>query len=415
MKVLLTHPGTQYSPMLATQLAKQGILYKYATGVVFPDAPNSWWWRWLGKLGMQQVAKKRLAAGVAVGEMHWQPWPELWAMFRQRVLKHQNDPVFYQRNAWFQRQLPQGLIAESDIVIGFDTSSWILANRVKQAGKLFVLDASIAHPLAKEAVFENVVRRYPQWGQELAPKRAKNIAVELQEMERADHIVVASSFTKNSYLQHGVAAEKISVNPYGTDLSFFNSKWAGETPFSAPKKADDGLVFFFFGSITARKGFPWLCDIWEKFYAKYPNCKLVAGGYGQPPAGFLLPAGIQLIGAIHPQQRSQWFKAADVFVFPSFFEGFAQVIIEAMASGLPVITTTHTAAPDMMTSGKEGFVIAPGSDTDLVQALSFFAENPQQIEPMGRQARQLVEGYTWEAYGSRWKTILETMHVSFQR
>jgi len=332
------------------------------------------------------------------------PMPELNALLRLR-LSANSEAVLNQRNRRFQEQIPRRLIQGADVVIGFDTSSWILIERCKRLGKPFVLDASIAHPTAKLAVFEQLRQRYPIWEQQLHAKPAQYLALELAEMASATHIVAASSFTRGTYLQHGVDAKKISVNPYGTDLNFFRSKWETASPASS-----NGLRFFFFGGLTARKGFPGLCRVWELFVHQYPHCTLVAAGFNHPPTGFALPPGVELVGAIHPDDRIKWFHAADVFVFPSFFEGFAQVVIEAMACGLPVITTTATAGYDVMPADETaGFVLPPGDDEALMRALVYFAQHPNAVEAMGRAARLAVESFTWEAYGLRWQSILESV------
>ena len=136
----------------------------------------------------------------------------------------------------------------------------------------------------------------------------------------------------------------------------------------------------------------------------------MAAGYGNLPDGFVVPEGVVLLGSINPAERCSLFHGADVFLFPSFFEGFAQVIIEAMACGLPVVTTTHTAGPDIMpVAGEFGFIVEPGDDDALLMGLQFYATHPDQIEPMGKAARSAVESYSWEAYGHRWHQLLQGM------
>jgi glycosyltransferase involved in cell wall biosynthesis len=386
--------------------------------------------------------------GLPKGKLHLQPVKEAIALFRHQKLGQPNDDVFYPRNKAFQQQLPQRLIDAADVVIGFDTSSWILAERCRKAGKPFVLDASIAHPLAKEKVYEQLRRQYPEWVKEIAPKKPHLIEAELREIDAASHIVVASAFTKKTYTDHGVAPEKMSVIPYGTDLKnpnkqIPNSK--GEIPLVQipnPKLPPSGgiegglqipnskggtgtflefgtlptgrqvseLKFLFFGSLYARKGFPLLCRVWETFYRRYPHCRLVVAGHDFRPAGFPFPEGVQFLGPVHPADRAALFASADVFVFPSFFEGFAQVILEAMVCGLPVITTTATAGPDLFGTADCGRIIEPGNEEELLQALAFFAENPGIIPQMGNAAMAAATPFTWQAYGENWVRVLKGIY-----
>ena len=424
MNTLLTHPGTQYAPRLAAALHKQGVLQCFATGIAFPDTPTAWWWQLAKMLGREKLLLKRVVPGLPKGKLQLQPIKEALALYRHQQLKQGNDEVFYPRNRDFQRQLPQRLIENADVIIGFDTSSWIIAERCRKAGKPFVLDASIAHPLAKEKVFAQLRESYPEWAAELAPKTPRNIEVELQEIELADHIAVASAFTKKTYTDNGVAPEKITVIPYGTDLNrqipnskgeIPNSKW--EIPNKQIPNSKGGqtcglefgiseITFLFFGSLSARKGFPWLCEVWKDFHQQNPGCRLLAAGYDNRPPGFKVPEGIEVLGAIHPNDRTALFASADVFLFPSYFEGFAQVILEAMVCGLPVITTTATAGPDLLGNSNGGKIIEPGNHAALMQAMCRFAEHPGTIPSMAEAAVNAAIPFTWEAYGARWVRVL---------
>ncbi len=94
----------------------------------------------------------------------------------------------------------------------------------------------------------------------------------------------------------------------------------------------------------------------------------------------------------------EFYKKADVFVFPSLGEGMAQVGIEAMCCGLPVICSENSGFNDLFTDGKEGFII-PASDREkLTNCMQFFIEHPKEIEKMGREASKTIVKYTWEAY-----------------
>jgi starch synthase len=355
------------------------------------------WVKWLPK-SWQKYRRRRTVTGVPSAKLWTKPWLEIKALLQIRKGRPAQE-VFHLRNQKFQEQIPESLIAGADCIIGFDTSSWILQQRCRRLGKPFILDASIAHPLAQQHIFEGLRSRFPLWGAQLPQKDPAYIQIEEKEMATADRIVVASAYTKHTYSMYTAWKSKISVNHYGIHLQQFYPKKA---------KGDHQNIihFLFFGALTARKGFPWLCEVWERFHASYPNSRLIAAGYGQLPGGFRLPPGIECTGFIHPNDRLALFHRADVFVFPSYFEGFAQVIIEAMACGLPVITTTHTVGPEIISNGVEGFCIGPGADESLYQSMEHFMLHPDQIGPMGEKAATRVSSMTWEAYGDRWGEII---------
>ena len=74
-----------------------------------------------------------------------------------------SEAIFHRRNEHFQRCIPDTDLKRSKVVVGFDTSSWLIARRVKMLGGKFVLDQSIGHPLEKERIFTELRERYPAW------------------------------------------------------------------------------------------------------------------------------------------------------------------------------------------------------------------------------------------------------------
>ena len=99
-------------------------------------------------------------------------------------------------------------------------------------------------------------------------------------------------------------------------------------------------------------------------------------------------------------------KKADVFVFPSLFEGFGLVLLEAMAAGLPVITTQNTGGPDVIEEGKEGFIVPAGSVKALRSKIRWMIENRERVVEMGRQAHARAEELTWGVYSQNYKKIV---------
>jgi glycosyltransferase involved in cell wall biosynthesis len=93
-------------------------------------------------------------------------------------------------------------------------------------------------------------------------------------------------------------------------------------------------------------------------------------------------------------------RSHDVLVFPSLFEGFGLVITEAMSQGTPVITTDRTAGPDLITHGKNGWLIQAGSTESLVQQLEMLVKNPVAVKEAGANARKTAAARPWCIYGS---------------
>jgi glycosyltransferase involved in cell wall biosynthesis len=98
----------------------------------------------------------------------------------------------------------------------------------------------------------------------------------------------------------------------------------------------------------------------------------------------------------------------DVFVFPSLFEGFGLVLLEAMAMGLPIITTPHTAGPDLITDGIEGFIVPIRSADAIAGRLDLLRRNPDLRTDMGERARRRAAEFTWEQYGDSLATCVSS-------
>jgi glycosyltransferase involved in cell wall biosynthesis len=96
----------------------------------------------------------------------------------------------------------------------------------------------------------------------------------------------------------------------------------------------------------------------------------------------------------------QLMRDHDVLVFPSLFEGFGLVILEAMAQGTVVITTPNTAAPDLFEDGHGGFIVPIRSSEAIAARLTQLAEDRDLLAAMSHQAQQVAAACTWERYRS---------------
>lgn len=398
MRIVVAHPGTQHASRLAAQLSRLDVLKMFWTG--FAYASGSRMWRLSRGLVPSRLRRKllnRAVNDVPADRIRSLPWFEAGEILRKAIMG-ECEGFYHSRNARFQRKICAEATDGADGVVGFDTSSWILARHCRRSGIGFFLDQSIAHPLARKRIWETIQHRYPDWGTAFETRRQEILAAEEEEHALADRIVVASSFTRHTLVEHGVDPDKIRVNPYGVDLERFRAR--DHDPGRHP------LRFVFVGSLQARKGVPLLVDVWRHLAPRDAELWLV--GTSAPSVRRLLPglAGLHVKGPVQNSQLPKIFHDCDVFVFPSLFEGFGLVILEAMASGLPVITTDATAGPDVVTDGQDGFLV-PAGDTEALRAkMRWCLENRDHLPGMGEAARRAAEPFTWDAYGERWADSL---------
>ena len=107
---------------------------------------------------------------------------------------------------------------------------------------------------------------------------------------------------------------------------------------------------------------------------------------------------IRFVGNVTFDKVKGYYESSDVFVIDSFAEGMAQVGIEAMACGLPLICSENSGVNDLIKDGVNGFVIPCGNTKVLKEKMQWFINNTDQIDRMGQRAKETAKDYTWENY-----------------
>jgi glycosyltransferase involved in cell wall biosynthesis len=401
VKVLLAHPGTQYSFRLAFELHRHDLLGEFHTGLAFSE--DSVAGRLAGRLPqlLRRRAANRVLTGVPRSKIRLHAWKEMMSAVRTRR-QGDHEAALHQRNAWFQGDIPTCAINAVSAVIGFDTSSWILARRARESGRAFFLDQSIAHPLAKERVFDEMRTRFPNWATTIPKKREAHLAEETEEHNLASVVVAPSRFVTETLAEAGVPRDRMRIVPFGTDTTLFHPADTAPPP--------EPLTFLFVGSISARKGVPVLMAAWRR--AALRRARLWIAGNGAVPREELAAGIPETVHFLGPQSRDQvasLMRRAHVFVFPSFFEGLAQVQVEALASCLPVIATHESGGSDLIEAGGAGTIIPAGDIDAMINALEAFARDPAAIVEMRKHLNQVRDRWSWAHYGDRWAALLTSV------
>jgi glycosyltransferase involved in cell wall biosynthesis len=394
VKVLLAHPGTQTSFRIAAELHRLSALGAYYTGIAIahrslleralPFLPRRW---------QRRLANRRIA-DVPAEKIHLRPLLEAWAL-GEIARGHDQQAIFHRRNSRFQSSIPDAAMRDAEVVIGFDTSSAILAQRCAQLAVPFLLDQT--HPDIAASGNELIKRRYPDWADVVDVRRADVREAEKRERELATFIAVASSFSRDSLIAAGVDGSKIAVNPLGVDSGRFSV---------CKKSVPRPLRFLFVGAMIARKGIPLLLEAWRELGSR--NAELWLVGPAPKKTLGLLPElpGMRYFGRLPPEELAAAFQQSDIFVFPSYCEGFGQVILEAMACGLPVITTTASAGPDIITHGSDGWLINRDDPAQLVAVMEECLAKPEVLTRKAIRARETAERFSWSAYAGRLFKVL---------
>ena len=218
----------------------------------------------------------------------------------------------------------------------------------------------------------------------------KMMKIEQQAFEKSDVLIAPSSFVAKQLITSGILEEKIRIIPFGVDLQLNVADYPPLT-----KKYE--LDFCFLGNVNLRKGIKELMAAWS--FSRFTNDRLHLCGRIYPESkSFISSAnGGEIVtpGFIEP---FSYLKQCDVFVFPSWMEGSAKAVYEAMACGLPVIVTESSGS--IIQDGVDGFVIQAGDYLALRQKMIWLKENPDRRHEMGLAALKKAGQYSWEKYSA---------------
>lgn len=252
------------------------------------------------------------------------------------------------------------------------------------------------HPLSIRRILSEELRAHPdcagslqqEWELSLPERDFQHLA---QEPALASRYLCASSFTRQTLVEHGAAASSIRVVPYGVDLARY-------TPPLASPSTSGPLRLLFVGRINQRKGIKYLLQAMDLLRTRQVHleiCGRVVDGLDMFKPYL---DRVTLRPSVSATELAAAYQAADLFVFPSVAEGFGQVLLESLASGLPILSTTHTAAPDLITDGEAGFIVDPRRPDLLAEKVEWALTHREQLAGMRAAARHAATRFTWQHF-----------------
>lgn len=200
---------------------------------------------------------------------------------------------------------------------------------------------------------------------------------------------------------------KLEMLGRGADTTLFN-----------PKKRDAGLrqswgagaadpVALYVGRAAAEKDIPLSLDAWATAREACPNLKMVVVGDG--PVRRRLEAkwpDVNFVGMRYDEDLARHYASADLFIFGSTSETFGNVVIEAMASELAVLTYDYAAGRQFIRSGVSGLLVPLGDRQAFLAQCKQCVRQPELLKKIGQAARQTVEDYPWQKTIARFEKLL---------
>ncbi len=228
-----------------------------------------------------------------------------------------------------------------------------------------------------------------------------------------EEVMVPSSSTRGQLIQRGLAAGKAKPLPRWVDTDMFSP--VKKDPFLWRRYGlDDSVKFLYVGRVSKEKNLEILAVSFMAIIEAGSTCDLIIAGdgpYRKELEQVLQGYPVLFTGFLSGQELHTTYASADVFVFPSTTDTFGNVVLEAQASGLPVIVSDEGGPKELILDGRTGIVVKAHSSPALIEAMSFFLNDKGRISRMGMEARYFTENsgiHANEAYC----TILRSNSIS---
>lgn len=274
---------------------------------------------------------------------------------------------------------------------------YMVHSMTPKAGLICMLAGWLARVPRRLHTFTGLV-----WPTSTGLKRRVLMATDWITCACATHVIPEGEGVKSDLLNHHITRKPIKVLGYGNvcgiDLKRFDPALLNREP-------HEGFNFVFVGRIVRDKGINELVSAFDRLHKEHNDVRLVLVGPREDNLDPVTPATLQRIergDGIEAVGRQSdvlpYYAAADALVFPSYREGFPNVVIEAGALGLPSIVTDINGSREIIIDGQNGVIIPPQDEQALYQAMKDFVEHPEKVASLASQARPLIESRYEQSY-----------------
>jgi len=221
-------------------------------------------------------------------------------------------------------------------------------------------------------------------------------------------LIAVSEITKHEIIkEYGVKNDDIIVIPNGINLQEFkmgNNKLLRKEIRNKYGISQEDIIILFVAHEFKRKGLKYLIESLLLINNDLTKILVVGRGNEKPFMAFAKKLGVEkrVIFAGHSPKVAEYFACADIFCFPTLDEPFGLVIIEALASGLPTITSKIAGAAELMQDGKDGLLLDdPTSPQEIATKINILINDKQLAEQMGKEAQKTALKYSWQEIAKR--------------
>ncbi|HJQ70387.1 MAG TPA: glycosyltransferase family 4 protein [Blastocatellia bacterium] len=392
LRIVLSHPhGNTNSYHAARALAEESWLHTFQTGVLGDSAASRLFSLFSSDIKHRAPGRSYRGIPAAGQESHvvWEAVSQLGKRVKPggpTARVNWYDVLFWGHDL----QVSRSLSGDLDAIYAYEDGAMktFAAAKKKEIATVYELPLGYYRGVAREInrARSEHARLQPTDYAEPSWKQARKD----EELRLADTVIVPCAWALDSLRFSDVGGAKPAIKiPYGTPSDEVASRTA---------RPDGPFTVLFAGQVGLRKGVPHLIEAWERLRLKDARL-LFAGSLSLPKEYLREKAGsFEYLGALPRAELFERMRQADLFAFPSLAEGFGLVIGEAMACGVPVLTTTNTGGPELITDGREGWCVAAHSTDTLAERLEWAYQNRDRLFEMGNLARLRAEQWTWKDY-----------------
>jgi len=384
----------------ARALRDEGLLKAFICGFYFdPESSKTRWIQWLPgrwKDRLIHELRRRGSDDLNSRDVISHPFWDILVTLSSRaglssrttygLLAHRNERFERAVAADIRRLRPDGVIC-------YDSAALRPFEACDHVGAVKVLDQVIGHIQAATRIAELERSRNPEFADSF-PIFPEHGLLErcTAEIRAADHIMAPSDYVVKTLVDAGADPSKISLFPYGVDTELFR-------PALTPREENEEFHILYAGQLSQRKGIKYLLQAFKELRIPQSRLTLLGPVIGQG-RGFAPYEGLfQHVSGIPHHAMPEFYQKADVFVFPSLHEGSANVTYEALASGLPVITTFESGS--VVRDSVDGYIVPAGHVEALKDRILNLYHDRDRRRQMAIEARRRAEQFTWTAFRHR--------------
>lgn len=212
----------------------------------------------------------------------------------------------------------------------------------------------------------------------------------IRNLLNASHMIIVMSKRWKQTFKGFTRNEKVVILYNPVDTAIFKDSYPWENNIS-PKK------ILFMGNIGKLKGVYDILEAAPQIISCYPDVRFIFAGNGdlEGARGVSLEKeineNVEFVGWVRGETKTSYFKSSDIFLLPSFNEGLPVSVLEAMAAGLPVVSTQIGGIPDAIEDGVNGFLIEPGDILAITEKVLYLLRNPDILKEMGTKNKTKIK------------------------